>query len=258
MARRRDDPALTLTPADLGFWLGHGLELGGIALVGVPVAVDLARAAQSRTLSGGVSAADLVRSEEAFLGSHVRALTRLLAERDTYTEGHTRRVALRAVQVGEKLGMSPERLRTLAAGGLLHDIGKLSIPAAILEKPSRLTEDAYETIKRHPELGEQLLRELGGFAPGVHRLVLGHHERLDGSGYPHKLERDDLDLETRVLGVCDVYDALVSTRVYRDAWTHERAMALLREGAGREFDPRCVTALARVLERERSDLLVAV
>ena len=103
---------------------------------GIAVAIDLARAAQSRPLAGDLRGADLVAAEDIFLGSHVRALTVRLADKDAYTERHTRRVALLAVQVGEQLGLSPNRLRTLAIGGLVHDIGKLSVPDAILKKPA--------------------------------------------------------------------------------------------------------------------------
>ncbi len=244
-------PALTLGVWDLGWWLGHLFELVGIVLVGLPVALDFRRGAPSRALSGGLGAGQLVAAEEEFLGSQVRALTKLLAERDTYTEEHTRRVALRAVQVGEELGLSPERLRALAVGGLLHDIGKLSVPDSILKRPGPLTDEEFGVIREHPERGHKLLVELGGFADPIKRLVLDHHERLDGTGYPRGLAAGDLDLATRILGVCDVYDALISTRVYRDAWTHEQALGLLREGVGRLFDARCVAALERFVERER-------
>src|SRR5581483_2734429 len=100
---------------------------------------------------------------------------------------------------------------------------------------------------------------LGGFADSVRRLVLDHHERLAGDGYPRGLQSGELQLDTRILTVCDVYDALISPRVYRAAWTHEQAIALLREEAGTAFDPRCVAALERVLARERATgLAVAV
>jgi HD domain len=244
--------ALTLGFWDLGWWIGHILEVVGIAIVGVPVAFDLHRSAQSRPLLGDLRAAELVMAEEAYLGSHVRALTVRLAEKDVSTEEHTRRVALRAVQVGEELRLPPARLRNLAVGGLLHDMGKLSVPTEILAKPAALSEDEFSVIKRHPEWGERLLRELGGFAPGVRMLVLNHHERLDGTGYPRQLRGKQLDLGTRILGVCDVYDALVSPRVYRAAWSHSQAMELLRAESGVTFDDRCVTALERVLEREVS------
>ena len=180
------------------------------------MAVDLRRgAARSRPLLGDLKGADLVAEEEAFLGSHIRALLVALAEKDTYTEEHTRRVALRAVQIGDELGLAPERLRDLALGGLLHDIGKLSVPDEILKKPGALTEDEFAEVKRHVASGVALLHELGGFSATVHQLVGSHHERLDGSGYPDGARAWALSLDVRILAVCDVYDALISTRVYR-------------------------------------------
>jgi len=153
-------------------------------------------------------------------------------------------VAMLAVRVGEELGLPPGRLRTLAIGGLLHDIGKLSVPDDVLKKPAALDDEEYALVQKHAVWGDSLLGRLG-FSPGVRCLVRGHHERLDGSGYPDGAT--SLSLETRVLAVCDVYDALRSERVYREAWTHERALGLLHEEAGTAFDRRCVEALERVL-----------
>ncbi len=250
-------PAMLLSYMELGWWLGHLFELVGIVLVGLPVALDVRRGAQSRPLAGDLSSVDLVRSEETFLGSHVRALTVSLAEKDAYTEEHTRRVALRAVQVGEELGLSPARLRELATGALVHDIGKLSVPDSILKKPGSLTDDEFAIVKRHPESGFRMLRDLG-FSDSVRRLVLDHHERLEGSGYPRGIAGPALSLDARILAVCDVYDALVSNRVYREAFTHERAMDILREEAGAKLDRRCIAALARILGAERAPDSVAV
>ena len=246
-------PALIMNYMDLGWWIGHLFELLGIVVVGATVAIDLFRSAQSRSLVGDLRAGDLVAEEEAFLGARVRALTQLLADKDESTEEHTRRVALRAVQVGEELGLAPGRLRALAIGGLLHDIGKLSVPERILKKPAALDDEEFAVIKLHPGRGVKLLRELGGFAPAIHDLVHSHHERLDGKGYPRGLSESQLSLDTRILTVCDVYDALVSPRVYRDAWTHEAAIALLHDEKGTAFDERCVAALERVLSRESED-----
>jgi hypothetical protein len=243
-------PALLWSYADLGWWLGHGFELAGIAIVGAAVAIDVHRSVQSRPLVGDLRAAELVAQEEAFLGARVHALMERLAEKDASTEEHTRRVALRAVQVGEELGLPPGRLRNLALGGLLHDMGKLSVPARILQKPGALDEDEFAVIKKHPEWGLKLLRELGGFNRSAQELVHSHHERLDGKGYPRGLDDSSITLDTRILTVCDVYDALVSPRVYRDPWTHEAALNLLHEETGTAFDERCVTALERVLEGE--------
>ena len=240
-------PALMQSYFDLSWWLGHGLEVAGVLLVGAPVAADLFRASPSRPLAGDLRGSEIVCAEESFLGAQVGGLLRLLAEKDTYTEGHTRRVARLAVDVGEELGLPPARLRELATGGLLHDIGKLSVPDAVLKKPGPLDDAEYAIVQKHTVWGDALLGRLG-FSPRVRRLVRDHHERLDGSGYPHGAAT--LPLETCVLAVCDVYDALRSQRVYREAWTQARAIALLHAESGEKFDARCVAALERVLERE--------
>jgi HD-GYP domain-containing protein (c-di-GMP phosphodiesterase class II) len=169
-----------------------------------------------------------------------------LAERDASTEEHTRRVALLAARVGEEMRLPASSRRHLAVGGLLHDIGKLSVPLAILRKPGPLDDDEFAEIRRHPAAGRRLLEELGGFPEPVRRLVSDHHERLDGTGYPRGLGSDDLPIETRILAACDVYDALVSDRVYRKAWTPERALALLHDEVA-AYDPAVVEALERVV-----------
>ncbi|HTI35287.1 MAG TPA: HD-GYP domain-containing protein [Miltoncostaea sp.] len=233
---------------EAGFWMGHGTELLGILLVGAPVAMDAWTAVPSRPLGGDLRVVDLVAQEEAFLGRRVHALLRRLEEKDTATEGHTRRVAMLAVQVGEELDLPATRLRRLALGGILHDIGKLRVPDAILKKPAKLTDEEFAVIRRHPAWGDALLEELG-FAPEVRAIVRDHHERIDGTGYPSRRTGAELSDEAMIVAVCDVYDALVSPRVYRDAWPAERALALLHDETGTAFRPDCVAALQRVLDR---------
>jgi HD-GYP domain-containing protein (c-di-GMP phosphodiesterase class II) len=242
--------SLSMAPGTFGFYLGHLLELVGVVLIGVPVALDLRRGGASRPLVGDLSAGEIVASEEAYLGARVRALMLRLAEHDDSTEGHSRRVALLAVRAGEALNLPPATLRHLAVGGLLHDIGKLSVRGAVLRKPGALDDDEYTEVKRHPEAGERLLRELGGFPEEVLALVGAHHERLDGGGYPRGLAGPELGIGPRLLAVCDVFDALVSDRVYRDAWSWERAFQLLQDETGSAFDGRCVWALRRVVGAE--------
>jgi HD-GYP domain-containing protein (c-di-GMP phosphodiesterase class II) len=242
-------PALLMGWSYLDWWLGHGLEVSGILLVGLPVALDLRRAAPSRTLTGDLRAVELVSASEAFMGSHLRGLLARLAEKDTSTDEHTRRVALRAVEVGEELGLPSAHLRALAVGGLLHDVGKLAVPDSILKKPGPLEDDEFAVIRRHPDWGHELVGRVAAYPEVVRRLVRDHHERLDGTGYPRGLKGDEIDLDTRILAVCDVFDALVSARVYRSAWTVERALDLLRSEAGTAFDARCVEALAQVAAR---------
>jgi putative nucleotidyltransferase with HDIG domain len=238
---------LVMGPGNVAFYSGHALELGGIALIGIPTALDLARGGASRPLVGDLTAIELVAAEEAYLGTRVRSLLVRLADRDTSTEEHTRRVALLAARVGEELKLPPSLRRHLAVGGLLHDVGKLSVPLEILRKPGSLDDAEFAEIRKHPEAGRRLLEELGGFPETVRRLVSDHHERLDGTGYPRGLQGCDLPIETRILAACDVYDALVSDRVYRAAWTPERALALLHEDSGTGFDTKVVEALERVV-----------
>jgi putative nucleotidyltransferase with HDIG domain len=235
-------PQLIMGYGTLAFYFGHAMELLGIILVGT-----------SRPLVGDLTATELVGAEQAFLGPRVRALMLDLAEKDRSTEEHTRRVATLACAVGEELKLPATTLRHLAIGGLLHDMGKLRTPPEILAKPGALTEEEFAAIKCHPEDGARLLADLGGFDREVLELVLDHHERLDGGGYPRGLHGDQIDLATRVLTVCDVYDALVSHRVYRPAWSQERALGLLHEESATVFDPACVAALERVVTRSADD-----
>jgi HD-GYP domain-containing protein (c-di-GMP phosphodiesterase class II) len=232
---------------DCGWWAAHLLEVSGVGMVGIPAALDLRHAIGSRPLVGDLRASHLVEHEEAFLGGRVRALLVRLGDKDPSTEGHTRRVATLAVAIGEHLGLPEGRLHELALGGLLHDVGKLSVPNAILNKPGKLTDEEFAEIRRHPGAGRDLLTELGGFPPLVLDLVESHHERLDGRGYPNRVPAGELDLAVRILTVADVYDALTADRVYREAWPAERALALLDEETGTAFDAECVTALRAVV-----------
>ena len=245
---------LNFTMMNAAWWSAHVLEVAGIGMVAIPVALDLRYAVASRPLVGDLRAADLVEHEEAFLGGQVRALLVRLGEKDPSTEGHTRRVATLAVAIGERLDLPEGRLRQLALGGLLHDVGKLSVPNEILNKPGRLTDEEFGEIRRHPGAGRELLTELGGFSPLVLDLVESHHERLDAGGYPNRVRAGELDLEVRILTVADVYDALTADRVYREAWPAERALALLDDETGLAFDPGCVAALRSVVAPEQPAL----
>jgi HD-GYP domain-containing protein (c-di-GMP phosphodiesterase class II) len=244
---------LNFTMMDGAFWAAHVLEVVGIGMVAIPAGIDLRHAVGSRPLVGDLRAGDLVEHEEAFLGGRVRALLVRLGEKDPSTEGHTRRVAKLAVAIGERLGLPEKRLRQLALGGLLHDVGKLSVPNEVLNKPGRLTDEEFAEIRRHPGAGRDLLSELGGFPPLVLDLVESHHERLDGGGYPNGLPGGELDLAVRILTVADVYDALTADRAYREAWPAERALALLEQEIGSAFDPDCVRALAALLAVEQTE-----
>jgi HD-GYP domain-containing protein (c-di-GMP phosphodiesterase class II) len=249
---------LNFTMMDGAWWAAHLLEVGGIGMVGIPAALDLRHAVASRPLVGDLRAADLVEHEEAFLGGRVRAILIRLAEKDPSTEGHTRRVATLAVAIGERLGLPEGRLRQLALGGLLHDVGKLSVPNAILNKPGKLTDAEFAEIRRHPGAGRELLTELGAFPALVLDLVESHHERLDGRGYPNGVPAGKLDLAVRILTVADVYDALTADRVYREAWPTERALSLLEDETGTAFDHDCVRALRALVTTRPAEAVPSV
>ena len=234
---------LNFAVMDCSWWGAHLLEVAGIGMVGIPAALDLRHAVGSRPLVGDLRAGELVEHEEAFLGGRVRAILNRLGEKDPSTEGHTRRVATLAVAMGERLGLPEGHLRELALGGLLHDVGKLAVPNAILNEPGKLSDGEFAEIRRHPGAGRELLTELGGFPPLVLDLVESHHERLDGRGYPNGVSAGELDLAVRILTVADVYDALTADRVYRAAWPADRALALLDDESDSAFDPDCVAAL---------------
>ncbi len=237
---------LNLSTMDGAWWMAHALEVAGIGMVAIPVALDLRHAVASRPLFGDLRASDLVEHEEAFLGGRVRALLVRLGEKDPSTEGHTRRVATLAVAIGERLGLPEGRLRQLALGGLLHDVGKLSVPNEILNKPGRLTDEEFDEIRRHPAAGRELLAELGGFSRSSFDLVESHTRAHRRRRLP-QLAAGELDLAVRILTVADVYDALTADRVYREAWPAERALALLDEEAGLRLRPRLRHSLREIV-----------
>jgi hypothetical protein len=230
----------------IGFWSGHFLELGAFLVIATALGSDLARATPSQSLRSDIDVRNVVTQEEALLGAWVSRLLERLAVKDASTREHTRRVAELSVQVGQELGLRGGRLRSLAVAALLHDVGKLQVPDAILRKAGPLSRSEFDVIKRHPGDGATLLGHIGGFGAEA-PLVRGHHERLDGSGYPDGLRGSELSLEIRILGVCDVYDALTSERVYRRSLTQEQALLLLDRGRGSSYDADAIDALARVV-----------
>ena len=164
-------------------------------------------------------------------------------------EGHNRRVAELSVAIGRQLGMGAADLRVLARSGLLHDIGKLGIPDAILQKNGALSASEWEVMKTHPEIALAILGRVGHFKREL-LAVLYHHERMDGSGYPHGLVAEAIPIEARIVAVADTYDALTSGRPYRKRCDRSAATSILREEAGTHLDLRVVDALIRFVEAQ--------
>ena len=170
-----------------------------------------------------------------------------LKVRDGQARAHNLRVARLCVHIGRQMSMSASELRILARAGLMHDIGKLGIPDAVLGKHSPLDESEWMLMKSHPEMGLAMLDRAGQSSREV-LAVLYHHERLDGSGYPYGLKAESIPIEARIVAVADTYDALTSDRPYRKAASHVEAKRVLREEAGVRLDSNAVAALFAAVE----------
>ena len=195
-------------------------------------------------------------SEHANYASIV-TLALTMEAKDPYTNGHSHRVLEWSSAVARELGLSGSRFQSLTHAAELHDIGKLAIPDSILNAPRRLTPAEWAVVQEHPRRGVELIRHLAFLKP-THPAILHHHERLDGSGYPGGLRHEEIPLEARIIAVIDAYDAMTSDRPYRPPLSHDEATAELRRMTGRQFDPQCVGAFLRVMEREPSSPEAAV
>lgn len=180
----------------------------------------------------------------------ILALSKSLDSRDPYTASHSEHVAHYAVQLAEALKLSKNAVDAIHIGGLLHDIGKIGVPEQVLNKPSRLNEQEYQIIKQHTTLGYDILKHIPKFKrSGVLEMVLHHHERYDGLGYPYRLKGEDIPLPARIIAVADSFDAMVSKRVYRIVdTTLDYAIGEIRKGKGTQFDPDIADVFIRLVE----------
>jgi HD-GYP domain-containing protein (c-di-GMP phosphodiesterase class II) len=176
------------------------------------------------------------------------AIALSVEEKDATTEGHCHRIQNLSLRVGERLGLSGDQLISLSYAAYLHDIGKVKVSDKILNKPGPLTDEEWEEMRRHPVYGEQMLAGKEFLADAA-KLVLAHHERHDGSGYPNRLKGEGIPIEARIIAVVDSYDAMTSDRPYRLALPQGEACWELRRNAGTQFDPRVVEAFLTVLEQ---------
>jgi len=178
------------------------------------------------------------------------SLANALDAKDPYTRGHSERVARYARDLGQARGLTDRECTNLHRAGLLHDIGKIGIPLQYLQKPARLTTDEYEVVKLHPRIGYDICQPLRTMTPLL-PLIRGHHERLDGSGYPDRLRGDQIPVAVRCLTVADIYDALTSDRAYRRALPREQAFKIMREEASLGmWDLGLIDKFADMLDRE--------
>ncbi|ABX06206.1 MAG TPA: HD domain-containing protein [Herpetosiphon sp.] len=180
----------------------------------------------------------------------IQALTAAIDAKDPYTEGHSKRVSEFAVAIAEELELEPSFIHHLRIGAILHDVGKIGISDGVLKKPGRLTDDEFGEMKSHPEIGERILGHIRMLQTEL-PVIIQHHERLDGSGYPYGLAKGQISLGGRIVAVADAFDAMTSDRPYRRGLPTEEAFRRLRAGADTEFDAVCVEALWQALNRGR-------
>jgi putative nucleotidyltransferase with HDIG domain len=184
------------------------------------------------------------------LSGAVSALTAAIEAKDPYTRGHSERVTQFALEIARTMQVEEAKLHTLALAGFLHDVGKIGVPEEILRKEGPLTEPEYEIVKGHSRQGSEIVRNIEG-AEEIAEIVLHHHERWDGKGYPDGLRQDQPSLLSRILAAADAFDAMCSTRPYRDRLSLKTVLQTIQKGAGGQFDPQVVKALLGAIKEGR-------
>lgn len=213
---------------------------------------DIAQARQmADQVAVALSNAILIEELENLNMGTIQALARTVDAKSSWTAGHSSRVAKMALKIGSVLGCSSQRLDDLHRAALLHDIGKVGIPLTILDKPGALDDDEYGLIKQHPSIGARILEPIASYKDIV-PIVLQHHERYDGKGYPGGLSGDEIDIGAKILAVADVFDALTSDRPYRKGWPVEHVIELIAEEAGRQFAPDIVKVFLSIMRQRKT------
>jgi HD-GYP domain-containing protein (c-di-GMP phosphodiesterase class II) len=190
-------------------------------------------------------------------GALVCSFNQLLDLRDLNTGVHSTRLAEWGLRVARDLGVPESKMPDIEMGALLHDIGKIGVPDGILNKPGRLTPEEYEIVKRHPEFGWTVIRNLPGLEQ-TSLYVLHHHENYDGNGYPAKLKSSEIPIGARIVSVIDAFDAMVSSRPYRAGMPLEEAIRRLLEASGTQFDPAVIRSFVPIARSEMPSVLEAV
>ncbi len=204
------------------------------------------RLGDARALLGLDPRALLERSDELDPETRIKALKKLviaLEARDRYTHGHSRRVARYSTMIAKKLGVPAAEVARIRLAATLHDVGKLVVPPAVLNKPGRLTEVELGVVKRHAPVGADMVSPIGD--DELTQIVAHHHERLDGTGYPSQLSGSEIPLGARIIAVADTFDALTSARVYKPAKRHRDVFRIFGEEMGTQLDPVAVQAFSR-------------
>jgi putative nucleotidyltransferase with HDIG domain len=227
-------------------------KLVGVITVGSrdssePEQEDLLQARQlSDQVAVALSNAQLIEDLDELNWGALTALARAVDEKSPWTAGHSERVTEKALEIGKVMGLKQDQLENLHRGALLHDIGKIGIPAGILDKPGKMTDEEYQLIQEHPGKGARILEPIAAYAHII-PMVVQHHEKFNGKGYPDGIAGKEISLGGRILAVADVFDALISDRPYREGMGLERTIGIIKEDSGTHFDPNVVRAFLKVI-----------
>jgi putative nucleotidyltransferase with HDIG domain len=210
---------------------------------------------QSRQLADQVAVAlansSLIDELKALTWGTLEAFARAIDAKSSWTAGHSERVTTMSLRIARQMGHSEAELEVLHRGALLHDIGKLGISVKLLDKPGRLQDDEIKEVMTHATIGGRILQPITAFAE-ILPIVEQHHEKYDGTGYPRKLAGEEIDLNARILAVADTYDAMTSDRPYRKGFSHDKAVRLILEESGEQFDPLVLRAFMRAIGEDPS------
>jgi len=192
----------------------------------------------------------LVRKLNQLHWGALAALARAIDAKSPWTLGHSERVTDFAITLAQEMGLPPHELEIMRRGGLVHDVGKIGVPAAILNKPGKLTPEEMRQMREHVNIGVRILQPIPGFAESM-PIVAQHHEWVNGQGYPNGLQGQEISLHGRILAVADCFDALVSDRPYRPGIPLPKVIQMICDGAGTQFDPRIVEVFRKVMTQKQ-------
>lgn len=240
----------TISPNGIGWWAYHILLFLSMIVMMIVIVNEYSHNESLTDSLKQLYRADPDRWIQTYMTSSVSELVKKTETKDAYTAGHNYRVTVYALKLGEEMGLSSSQLKSIAQGGLVHDVGKIFIPDYVLNKPDKLTDEERKLIEKHPLDGYNMCKQIGFMLEEL-AIIRSHHEKWNGSGYPDQLSGETIPLVARVTAVADVFDALTSSRSYRKAMTLEKAMMIILEESGKHFDPRCVDAWKKLVDEER-------
>ncbi len=249
-------PVIFLTANDDESAETKGLSLGAMDFIKKPFVPDVLVMRVRHTIELVCLQRDLesevikkTRENEELSIQVVLAIADAIDAKDTYTNGHSRRVAKYSRDIAARLGYTEQQQSDIYMMGLLHDVGKIGVPDAVINKPAKLTDEEFELIKSHPERGARILENIKAM-PQLATGAMWHHEKYNGTGYPDGLAGTDIPIEARIIAVADAYDAMSSRRSYRDALPQEVVRSEIERGRGTQFDPAIADIMIRMIEED--------